>query len=191
MTHPSVEHFTRAMQFKGLAPCPQDSRWEIPTDSDICTEVETLQLLFGFVRTLKPALVVETGTNVGCATAVIAAALSANGGGFVASTDIDVDVLTCAKQRLNNNSYPGVSFYWDGYGGLELVKRFPDTDLYWIDSSDSSRMAELHWIRDHGKRGAVILTHDTNLIGHVTEVHRTLPNWVLLPGPRGLGIATL
>ena len=186
MTHPSVEHFTRAMQFKGLAPCPQDSRWEIPTDSDICTEVETLQLLFGFVRTLKPKVVVETGCNVGCASQVIVQALEANGSGALYTCDTNSDVLVYAMQRVVN---PRALFYeWDG---LRLVQFVPNADLYWIDSSDSSRMAELHWIRDHGKRGAVVLTHDTNLIGHVTEVHRTLPNWVLLPGPRGLGIATL
>ena len=187
MTHPSVEHFTRAMQFKGLAPCPQDSRWEIPTDSDICTEVETLQLLFGFVRTLKPKVVVETGCNVGCASSVICEALKANrNGGILHTCDIEFNNCRATMQRC-----PGVADVWEG-DGLALVKTFaPLADLYWIDSSDSSRMAELHWLREHGKRGAVVLTHDTNLIGHVTEVHRTLPQWVLLPGPRGLGIATL
>lgn len=188
MTHPSVEHFTRAMQFKGLAPCPQDSRWEIPTDSDICTEVETLQLLFGMVRMLRPTLVVETGCNVGCASAVICSALDANNNGTLHTCDIEENNILDTFQRVTNKSR--LLYYL--CDGLELVKTWcEDADLYWIDSSDGSRMAELHWIRDHGKRGAVVLTHDTNLIGHVTEVHRTLPNWVLLPGPRGLGIATL
>lgn len=188
MIHPSVEQFARAMDFKGLAPCPQDGRWEIPTDSDICTEVETLQLLFGFVRALRPKVVVETGCNVGCASKVICEALEANGeAGVLYTCDIDSDNLHAAFCRVSRPARL-VHFLWDG---LELVKKFPDADLYWIDSSDGSRMAELHWLREHGKKGAVVLTHDTNLIGHVTEVHRTLPNWVLLPGPRGLGIATL
>lgn len=184
MIHPSVEQFKAAMEFKGLAPCPQDWRWEIPTDSDICTEVETLQLLFGMVRAIRPKVVVETGTNVGCATRVICAALQANNeGGILYTCDIESHdgILNCSG-----------NYRWRLGDGLELVKDYCYlADLYWIDSSDSSRMAELHWIREHGKRGAVVLTHDTNLIGHVTEVHRTLPNWVLLPGPRGLGIATL
>ena len=187
MTHPSVEHFTRAMEFKGLAPCPQDSRWEIPTDSDICTEVETLQLLFGFVRTLKPRVVVETGCNVGCASQVICMALEANGGeGRLWTCDTEAPNVAVTQRRLLARGHTKLM------DGLALVQDVGTlADLYWIDNSDSSRMAELHWIRDHGKRGAVVLTHDTNLIGHVTEVHRTLPNWVLLPGPRGLGIATL
>lgn len=187
MIHPSVEHFTRAMEFKGLAPCPQDDRWEIPTDSDICTEVETLQLLFGFVRTLKPKVVVETGCNVGCASKVICEALEANGSGVLYTCDIDDALMQEAQIRCG----AGGRILATACDGLDLVKMVAQADLYWIDSSDSSRMAELHWIREHGKRGAVVLTHDTNLIGHVTEVHRTLPNWVLLPGPRGLGIATL
>jgi len=187
MIHPSVEHFTRAMEFKGLAPCPQDGRWEIPTDSDICTEVETLQLLFGFVRTLKPKVVVETGCNVGCASQVICMALQANGGGQLYTCDKDADCCYATLTRCDAGSISVTQM-----GGLGLVQAVSHmADLYWIDSSDESRMAELHWIRDHGRRGAVVLTHDTNLIGHVTEVHRTLPNWVLLPGPRGLGIATL
>lgn len=193
MIHPSVEQFKAAMEFKGLAPCPQDGRWEIPTDSDICTEVETLQLLFGMVRTIRPKVVVETGCNVGCAAAVIVAALVANGTpypeGVLYSCDIEEAAVVAAYERLG---HPIERWLITKEDGLELIKRHAhEADLYWIDSSDSSRMAELHWIRDHGKKGAVVLTHDTNLIGHVTEVHRTLPNWVLLPGPRGLGIATL
>lgn len=189
MIHPSVEQFARAMDFKGLAPCPQDGRWEIPTDSDICTEVETLQLLFGFVRALRPKVVVETGCNVGCASKVICAALRANGdAGLLWSCDVEVEFIEAAYARLGR---PVAGWIITHESGTELVKRVPDADLYWIDSSDGSRMAELHWLREHGKKGAVVLTHDTNLIGHVTEVHRTLPNWVLLPGPRGLGIATL
>jgi len=184
--HPSVEYFKQAMDFKGLVPCPQDGRWEIPTDSDICTEVETLQLLFGFVRALRPKVVVETGCNVGCASKVICSALEANGdGGLLWTCDIEPSNITATQQRRLSNC---VILELDG---LELVKTCRDVDLYWIDSSDGSRMAELHWIKANGKKGAVVLTHDTNLIGHVTEVHRTLPNWVLLPGPRGLGIATL
>lgn len=190
MIHPSVEQFARAMEFKGLAPCPQDGRWEIPTDSDICTEVETLQLLFGMVRMLRPRFVVETGCNVGCASQVICAALAANGSdGRLYTCDTERNNVDATTHRISIYNPIGIATLLDG---LDLVRSVGIvTDLYWIDSSDSSRMAELHWIRDHGKRGAVVLTHDTNLIGHVTEVHRTLPNWVLLPGPRGLGIATL
>ena len=187
MIHPSVEQFARAMDFKGLAPCPQNGRWEIPTDSDICTEVETLQLLFGFVRALRPKVVVETGCNVGCASKVICEALEANGGeGRLYTCDIESANVEATRRRLMPRGYTKL------VDGLALVQEVGQlADLYWIDSSDSSRMAELHWLREHGKKGAVVLTHDTNLIGHVTEVHRTLPNWVLLPGPRGLGIATL
>jgi len=184
--HPSVEQFKQAMDFKGLAPCPQDGRWEIPTDSDICTEVETLQLLFGFVRALRPKVVVETGCNVGCASEVICAALQANGDGLLWTCDVEPNFVDATQRRHMPRCFASLQ------EGLQLVKRAcANADLYWIDSSDSSRMAELHWLREHGKKGAVVLTHDTNLIGHVTEVHRTLPNWVLLPGPRGLGIATL
>ena len=199
MTHPSVEHFARAMQFKGLAPCPQDGRWEIPTDSDICTEVETIALVFGFVRALRPRLVVETGCNMGCVTKAILFALQANDPhatepvSAVCTCDVDINCVNVVRLLADQHVKVGggTNLYCFQGTGLEVLQRHPGADLYWIDSSDESRMAELHWLREHGKKGAVVLTHDTNLIGHVTEVHRTLPNWVLLPGPRGLGIATL
>lgn len=192
MKHPSIEQFSQAMEFKGLAPCPQDSRWEIPTDSDICTEVETLQLLFGFVRALRPKVVVETGCNVGCASKVICEALEANGGdGFLYTCDVEPSFTSATWERCKPTGGPWRIDVWQD-SGLELVQRFAaDADLYWIDSSDSSRMEELRWLKEHGKKGAVVLTHDTNLIAHVADVHKTLPQWVCLPGPRGVGVAVL
>jgi predicted O-methyltransferase YrrM len=185
MTHPSVEHFTRAMQFKGLAPCPQDGRWEIPTDSDICTEVETLALVFGFVRTLKPFTVVETGCNVGCMSQAISSALMANGVGMLYTCDIETKFTDATRVRellcctvINCD-------------GVSLVGSHPEADLYWIDSSEESCALELECIRLHGKPGAIVLVHDTSQMGYLTEVVRSFHKHVLIPGPRGLGVITL
>jgi len=187
MTHPSVEHFTRAMQFQGLAPCPQDGRWEIPTDSDICTEVETLQLLFGFVRTLKPKVVVETGCNVGCASQVIYAALQANGGGHLYTCDTDHECCYAALARCGAGNISVTQ-----QDGLSLVQAFAHlADLYWIYSSEDSRGRELQWIREHGKPGATVLVHDTSCYGYLNDMVRGFPHHVILPGPRGLGVITL
>lgn len=184
MIHPSVEQFVQAMAFAGLADCPQDSRWQIPTDSDICTEVETIAFVFGIVRMLRPRVVVETGSNVGCVTQAILAALDANGDGVLYTCDTDRTVLEQAMQRGNGR---GRFFHQEG---LWLVQH-TIADLYWIDSSEDSRAAELAWLRENGKKGAVVLTHDTSLMGGVAEAHLKLPNSILLPGPRGVGIAVL
>ena len=148
MIHPSVEQFKAAMEFKGLAPCPQDGRWEIPTDYDICTEVETLQLLFGFVRAIRPKVVVETGCNMGCASIVIQNALEANREGVLYTCDTEAACVLATRERCSN-----VLVYVTHEPGKQLVwAHTAEADLYWIDSSDDSSMAELHWIREHGKK---------------------------------------
>lgn len=184
MIHESTKQFEKAMTFVGLAPCPQDGRWLIPTDSDICTEIETVALVFGFVRALKPGLVVETGSNVGVVSQAIAQALAANGFGMLYTCDTEQKFVEAARERVGKRHavYLGT--------GLDLVQTV-SADLYWIDSSEASRVEELRWLREHGKKGAVVLAHDTSLIGCVADEVRKLPNWVLLPGPRGLGVATL
>jgi len=184
--HPSVTQFTQAIDFKGLAGCPQDARWQIPTDSDICTEVETLQLLFGFVRMLRPKVVVETGCNVGMASRVICEALRANAdGGILYTCDVDASFVA-ATQMIT----AGIADVWH-CGGLALVQQFPDARLYWIDSSEDSRAQELEWLREHGKPGAIVLVHDTSLMGELARIVRSFPRHIILPGPRGLGGITL
>lgn len=188
MIHPSAEHFTSAMTHSGFAPCNEDSRFAVPGCSGICTEVETLALLFGFVRTLRPRVVVETGCNVGCAAQAICSALEANGGGQLHTCDIEAAYVEATYQHVAHKDR--LLYYL--YDGLELVKTWAaDADMYFIDSSDSSRMAELKHLRDHGKPGAIVLVHDTSLYTQVRQVVETFPRYVILPGPRGLGVITL
>lgn len=193
MIHPSATQFTEAMTHAGFASCNEDRRYDVPGCSGICTEVETLALLFGFVRTLRPKVVVETGCNVGCASQVLVSALKANGGdGFLYTCDIDQVFTASVWSRCYN---PGDTIHridvWQ-CEGLKLVQEFAaNADLYFIDSSDESRMAELEHLRAHGKKGAVVLVHDTALYPHVRELVETFARHVVLPGPRGLGIITL
>src|SRR5262249_28040216 len=101
VVHKSTEAFRRAMTFAGVAECPGDGRWEIPTDSDICTEVETIALAFGFVRMRRPAIVVETGCNVGCVSRAIGEALLVNGSGLLFTCDVVEEFV-----KLTNDSTP-------------------------------------------------------------------------------------
>jgi predicted O-methyltransferase YrrM len=184
--HKSISNLTSALDCAGFTPCNEDKRYDVPSDSGICTEVETLTLLFGFVRALRPKLVVETGSNVGCASRVFVEALAANGdGGRLATCDIDEVFVERLRERYGHIAYCFT------LGGLELVKAMPQADLYFLDSSDESRMAELEWLRLKGKPGAVVLVHDTALYLHVQQVVASFPRHLLLPGPRGLGVITL
>jgi len=185
MIHESTKQFEKAMTFAGLTNCPQDGRWLIPTDSDICTEIETIALVFGFVRALRPKVVVETGCNVGCMAQAICEALTANGSGMLFTCDIEPKFVEATRRRgLANCTAMELS-------GSELVSLYPDADLYFIDSSDESRMRELEWLRLYGKPETVVLVHDTNLYAHVADVVRRFPQHAFLPGPRGLGVIRL
>lgn len=183
--HKSSEQLIKALDHSGFAPCNEDNRYDVPGCSGICTEVETLTLMFGLVRMLRPALVVETGCNVGCMTQTIMQALLANGTGDMATCD--TEVAHCTDTRTRCGVFPAISCC----EGLVLVQRAPDADLYFLDSSDESRMAELEWLKSHGKSGAVVTVHDTNLYSHVRKVVESFPRYVLLGGPRGLGVITL
>lgn len=189
MIHSSAAQFTEAMTHTGFASCNEDKRYDVPGCSGICTEVETLALLFGFVRTLRPRVVIETGCNVGCASQAICSALEANGGdGVLHTCDIEQAHVESARAHVADKSR--LLFYC--CSGVELVRLYAaETDLYFIDSSDESRMAELEYLRAHGKVGATVLVHDTSLYLHVRKVVEAFPKHVILPGPRGLGVITL
>src|SRR5690349_23866547 len=71
--------------------CPYPERWSM-YDS-MTAEVEVLEFLRCLVRTLKPQLVVETGTFMGISTLWIAEGLKANGFGKVLTCEYDPKVF--------------------------------------------------------------------------------------------------
>ena len=58
-------------------------------------EVEVLEFLRTLVTTVKPELVVETGSFLGVSTLWIAEALRANGGGKIVSCEYDAEGVCC------------------------------------------------------------------------------------------------
>lgn len=201
MIHPSATQFALAMTFSGTSPCQEDSRYEVPGDSGISTEVETLALLFGFVRALRPKVVVETGCNVGCASRAILSALQANRQHAVVSTcDTDLACVLAVRQiaeimvEVSQPGEPVICLLCFQGTGLEALTRRPNADLYFLDSSEQSRVEEMRWLKVHGKNGAVVLVHDVCFpgIGDALRAEvATFANHVILPGPRGLGVITL
>src|SRR5438552_9452669 len=78
--------------------CPHPERWSM-FDS-MTAEAEVLEFLRTLVTTLKPQLVVETGTFMGISTLWIAEALKQNGFGRVISCEFDPVVFAKAQQRI-------------------------------------------------------------------------------------------
>ena len=57
-------------------------------------------LLYSFVRAIRPATVVEFGTSFGISTIFLAAAVADNGTGTVISTELNGDKIAAARANL-------------------------------------------------------------------------------------------
>src|SRR5271168_292642 len=75
--------------------CPHPERWSM-YDS-MTAEVEVLEFLRCLVTTIKPELVVETGTFSGISSLWIAEGLKANGFGRVITCEYDAKVFAAAQ----------------------------------------------------------------------------------------------
>jgi hypothetical protein len=64
-------------------------------------EVELCDLLYAFIRLLKPELVVEGGCHIGVSTYAIGRALQDNGHGHCVTSDVDSEYAKVARQRLH------------------------------------------------------------------------------------------
>ncbi len=171
--------------------CPHPERWSM-IDS-MTAEVEVLEFIATLVTTLKPRLVVETGSFLGVSTEWIARGLERNGFGKIVSCEFDPIVYAKAKQRLETSP---LSRWIElrNQSSLEMHIDGP-IDLFFSDSDLPIREAEvkrfLPQINPHG----IILMHDAS--SHLKLVREAalkmesegLLSVVLLPTPRGLVVA--
>jgi hypothetical protein len=81
--------------------CPLPERWRM-FDS-MTAEAEVLEFLRTVVTTIKPELVVETGTFSGISTLWIAEGLKANGRGRVITCEFDYEIYKNAKARIQSS----------------------------------------------------------------------------------------
>src|SRR5215471_1569555 len=88
--HPEYHRATRE--------CPYPERWSM-YDS-MTAEVEVLEFLRTVVTTIKPNLVVETGTFMGVSTVWIAEALRTNGFGRIVTCEYDSRVYETVKEKF-------------------------------------------------------------------------------------------
>ena len=96
--------------------CPHPERWSM-YDS-MTAEVEVLEFLRTLVTTIKPQLVVETGTFMGVSTLWIAEAMRANGFGRIITCEYDPAGLpdrereVCRVSRSTTSSTCGMNRAW-------------------------------------------------------------------------------
>lgn len=171
--------------------CPHPGRWTM-LDS-MSAEVEILDFLKQIVLTLKPELVIETGTFIGASTIQLAEGLRANGFGRIITCEFDPVVFAKAKERIEAS---GLGNWIECRNESSLEMKVDGTiDLLFSDSHLPIREEEIRRFLPQISPNGLILMHDTS--SHFKLAREAafrleqegLISMVLLPTPRGLMMA--
>ena len=171
--------------------CPHPEQWSM-YDS-MTAEVEVLEFLRTLVTTIKPRLVVETGTFMGVSTLWIAEAVRMNGFGRIVTCEFDPKVYGTAKEKFGASSFNDLI---DLRNESSLEMKVEGTiDLFFSDSDMPIREEEVRRFLPQISPFGVILMHDAS--SHLRQVREAslkmerdgLISVVLLPTPRGLVVA--
>jgi len=171
--------------------CPHPELWKM-YDS-MSAEAEVLDFLKQLVITIKPNLVVETGTFMGVSTLAIAQGLKQNGFGRVITVEFDPKVFAKAKERIDAS---GLAAWIDARNQSSLdLKVDGSIDLLFSDSDINIREREVRHLLPAISPYGLILIHDAS--SHQKVVREAalrleaegLISVVLVPTPRGLVVA--
>lgn len=176
---------------KATPECPTPERWRM-FDS-MTAEVEVLEFLQSLVTTMKPQLIVETGTFMGISTLWMAEGLKQNGSGKVVTCEFDPVVCARAKERIQGS---GLKKWIDlrNESSLDTKIKGP-IDLFFSDSAIEIREQEVRHFLPKMSPGGLILMHDAS--SHLKTVREAalqmeqegLISVLLMPTPRGLVLA--
>ena len=177
--------------------CPHPERWSM-IDS-MTAEVEVLEFIATLVTTIKPRLVVETGSFLGVSTEWIARGLERNGplpdgrSAKIISCEYDPVVYEKAKARIEASP---LSPWIELRNESSLEMKVDGTiDLFFSDSDLPIREGEVKRFLPQINPNGIILMHDAS--SHLKVVRDAalkmeaegLISIILLPTPRGLVIA--
>src|SRR5580704_12822528 len=171
--------------------CPHPERWYM-YDS-MTAEAEVLDFLKALVQTVKPELVVETGTFSGLSTLRIAEGLKANGLGRVITCEYDPKVFAVAAKRFADS---GLGDWIDARNESSLEMKVDGRiDLLFCDSDAPIREQEVRKFLPQMNPHGLILMHDASSAmktvreGALKLEADGLISVLLLPTPRGLVVA--
>jgi prolipoprotein diacylglyceryl transferase len=171
--------------------CAHPERWRM-YDS-MSAEVEVLDFLKTLVMTVKPDLVVETGTFSGLSTLHIADGLKANGFGRVITCEYDPKVFASAQKRFASS---GLDDWIEARNESSLEMKVDGRiDLLFCDSDAPLREQEVRRFLPQMNPHGLIVMHDaSSAMKTVREAALKLESEgllsvLLLPTPRGLVLA--
>ena len=195
--HRIVEHIAAhgdILQLEYSRPTPEclhPERWHM-YDS-MSAEVEVLDFLCQLVKTVKPELIVETGTFSGLSTLRLAEGLKANGVGRVITCEFDPKVFAAAKQRFDSSD---LGQWIDARNVSSLDMNVEGTiDMLFCDSDAPLREQEVRRFLPQMNPWGLILMHDANSAMKIVRESALrleaegLITALLLPTPRGLALA--
>src|ERR1700676_1275162 len=171
--------------------CPHPERWHM-YDS-MSAEVEVLDFLCQLVKTVKPEVIVETGTFSGLSTLRLAEGLKANGVGRVITCEFDPKVFAAARQRFDSS---GLREWIDARNVSSLEMNVEGAiDMLFCDSDAPLREQEVRRFLPQMNPGGLILMHDANSAMKIVRESALrleaegLIAALLLTTPRGLVLA--
>ena len=171
--------------------CPHPERWHM-YDS-MTAEAEVLEFLRTLVTTVKPNLIVETGSFLGVSTVWMAEGLRQNGFGRIVSCEFDPVVFAKAQEKV---AASGLAGWIDLRNGSSLQLDVPgQIDLFFSDSDLDIREQEVRRFLPQISANGLILMHDAS--SHPGTVRNAalrleeqgLISVILMPTPRGLAVA--
>jgi predicted O-methyltransferase YrrM len=171
--------------------CTHPERWKM-LDS-MTAEVEVLDFLKALVTTVKPELVVETGTFMGLSAIKMAEGMKANGFGRIITCEFDAVVFQKAKERIGAS---GLAEWIECRNESSLEMKIDGTiDIFFSDSDIPIREKEIRKFLPQINPNGIVLTHDAS--SHYKIVREAalrleeegLLSVVLVATPRGLVIA--
>jgi predicted O-methyltransferase YrrM len=171
--------------------CPHPERWKM-LDSQT-SELEVLDFLKSIVMTVKPELIVETGTFIGYSSIKMAEGLKANGFGKIITIEFDPAIFAKAKERIDASGLGD----WIEYRNASSLESTIDgrIDIFFSDSHLPIREDEIRRFLPQINPQGLILVHDAS--SHFAVVRDAvlrleaegLISTVLLSTPRGLVVA--
>lgn len=182
---------TKPEYHRATPECPNPERWRM--FDTMTAEVEVLDFLRCLMTTVKPSLVVETGTFLAVSTIYMAEGLKQNGSGKIITCEPDKEVFAKAKEKIDSS---GLKKFIEYRCESSLETRVTGAiDVLFCDSLPELREPEVRHFLPNINPNGLILMHDAS--SHLKTVREAalrmeeegLVSVVLLPTPRGLVIA--
>lgn len=189
-----INEFGESLQPEYTPPtpeCPFPQKWKMY--DTMTAEVEVLDFLTSLVVTMKPNLIIETGSFAGISTLALAQGLQKNGFGRIVSCEFDREIFAKAKERIVAS---GLQQWIDLRNESSLDMSVDGTiDILFSDSDQKIREHEVRKFLPQMNPNGLILIHDASSHygivrkGALAMEREGLISVILLPTPRGLVLA--